>query len=373
MNTKLDVIYTRYSTEQQRSESSTDQERRCRNELDKLGIPHEHFEVINDEAVSGTSENRTGFERIMKMMHARQIGTLIVTEQARFSRGDNAKLFIKDVVYYGGRFISVTEGIDTTKNGWQVIAGVMELHHSQSTTDTAARVRGGQEGRVLDGNGSAGDFPFGYRSEYVDPAAALACRNRGPKPKKIVLIDEPSAAVVREIFRRFATGESYGSIVRWLNNPANPVPSIGKSPWHHEHVRRILTNTKYIGIWTYGKTTTVRSSTGKKKQVAPMAYQKVTTSQRPELRIVEQSVWIAVQSRIQELLKIYGMKEGGKKRGPAQHYRLLYAEEILPGLVHCLTCGSRLHTTVSGNGVKRMAWPRIHPRSRWGSSQSRWT
>lgn len=156
---KVDVIYCRYSSELQRSESITDQERRCRDGLDRMGIPHGHFVLIPDEAVSGTQENRPGLDRIKILIKAKRLGTLVVTEQSRLTRADNAKSIIKDIVHGGGRFISITEGIDTDKKGWGMLVGFTEMHHSRSNEDTAERVRGGQEGRVLDGDGSAGDYP----------------------------------------------------------------------------------------------------------------------------------------------------------------------------------------------------------------------
>src|SRR4051812_34320982 len=64
METKTDVIYCRYSSELQRAESITDQERRCRDHLDRQGIQHSHFKVIADEAISGTLESRPGFDRL---------------------------------------------------------------------------------------------------------------------------------------------------------------------------------------------------------------------------------------------------------------------------------------------------------------------
>ena len=60
MDSKIDVIYCRYSSELQRSERNTDQERRCRDHLDRRGVPHAPFQVIADEAISGTLESRPG-------------------------------------------------------------------------------------------------------------------------------------------------------------------------------------------------------------------------------------------------------------------------------------------------------------------------
>lgn len=357
METKTDVIYCRYSSELQRDDSIKDQERRCRDGLERMRIPHGHFKLIKDEAISGTQDSRPGFDEIKDLMRSGRLGKLVVTEQSRLSRGDNAKALIKDILFHGGRFISITEGIDTDKKGWQLIVGFTEIHHSRSNDDTAERVRGGQEGRVLDGDGSAGDFPYGHRSEYIDPKAALSYRGRGPKPPKRVVIDDAAASVVRDIFNRFAGGASICAITRSLNAVQHELPRIGKGDWHHQHVRRILTNEKYIGTWGFGKTTTVRDSTGKKKQIPARPDQKVSTVQRPHLRIIEQSVWDQAQQRLEKLMAVYGMKAGDKKRGPAEHYRLLYPKTLLGGLVVCGECGSRLNTGSAG-AIKRMACPK---------------
>jgi hypothetical protein len=109
-----------------------------------------------------------------------------------------------------------------------------------------------------------------------------------------------------------------------LTKVQHEIPRIGKGDWHHQHVRRILTNSKYIGTWPYGKTTTVRDSAGKKKQVPARADQKIVTVERAHLRIVKQSVWDKAQAKLAQLMHVYGMKAGDRRRGPAEHYRLLY-------------------------------------------------
>src|SRR5688572_25639653 len=112
MENKIDVIYCRFSSELQREDSIKDQERRCRDGLERMSIPHVHFRLVKDEAISGTNERRPGLEQIKALIAAGRLGMLVVTEQSRLTRGDNAKAFIKDVVFQGGRFISITEGID---------------------------------------------------------------------------------------------------------------------------------------------------------------------------------------------------------------------------------------------------------------------
>ena len=202
---------------------------------------------------------------------------------------------------------------------------------------------------MLDGYGSAGDYPYGYDSQYTDPNYAIAYRGRGPKPKKIVVIDPAESAVVKEIFSRFVDNQSMSGIVRWLNSIRETIPKIGKGPWHHQHIRRMLTNPKYIGDWVYGTTTTVYKSDGTYKRIPARDDQNVTRVSRPALRIIDQPTWEAAQKQIAQLRVIYGMKEGGKKRGPAEHYRKLHTKNLLYGLVRCSACGGTF--IYSGNGT----------------------
>lgn len=353
---RINVIYCRFSSDLQRIESNADQERRCRDGLARLGIPHEDFVVLADEAVRGTLESRPAFDRLKEMIYANRIGIVVVTEQSRLSRGDNVKSLLKDLVYHGGRFISIAEGIDTTHKGWKMIVGISEIHHSRANEDTAERVRGGQEGRVRDGNGSAGDYSYGYASEYVDPVAAAQYRGRGPKPKRHVIIDEAAAAVVRQIFAMFAIeGLSISAIVRWWEARKEQFPKITRTRIHHQHVRRILSNPKYVGIWRFGQTTTVQDGRGNKKQVAVGPEHTVTCVERPSLRIIDQALWDKAQGRLAKLKEIHGRRPHGRKRGPAQYYKLLYEKSLLGGLITCGCCGARM--IVLRGGVKRVACP----------------
>jgi site-specific DNA recombinase len=359
------VIYTRFTDPKQREESHEAQERKVRQHLDYLGIGHANALVLRDSATRGDlEEGRACYEQLLAMINRGEVALLAVDQQSRFSRGFNVRAMVQDLVFVGGRFLTAAEGIDTDRPGWQDLVGIKEIHNQMEIRDTGWRVRRSQEQRVEKPNGSAGDYPYGYTSEYDDPAAAANYRGRGPKPAKHVVIEEAAAQVVREVFERFAVrGQSIGAIVRWWEANKARFPAITKTKVHHQHVRRILTNKKYIGTWEYGRTTTLRDSGGKKKQVKPYAHQKVTVAQRPELRIVSQELWDQAQRRLAKLQEVYGMREGGRRRGPSQYYKLLYAKRLIDGLVHCGDCiargegRTRLHTGGS-NGVKRMECPR---------------
>lgn len=322
----------------QRQDSCADQERDVRAALARLDIDTTHIFVINDEAESGTKTDREKFEQLKAMVANDEVYILAVDDQSRLSRADNVSGFIQDLVYHGGRFISTGEGIDTNQKGWELRVKVMELHNSHTIRELGHRVRRGQEGRVRD-DGSAGDYPYGYESFYLDANWQEQLAARGPKPKKGVRICEADARWVRQIFAWFVGRVwSIAGIARELTRQGAPRGHQATTRgWTHTQVRRILANPKYVGEWAWGATTTIRNSNGKKKQV-PVPEGQVVTRQRPKLQIVEPEVFAKAQSRLRELQATFGPTPGARKAHPST----VYPQSVCGGLIYCGVCGSRL-------------------------------
>jgi DNA invertase Pin-like site-specific DNA recombinase len=335
------VIYLRYSSDMQRADSCADQERNIRAALDRLGIDHQNALVLRDEGESGTKLSRDGFARLHQLVYGGQVRLLAVDDQSRLSRADNAFAFIQDLVYHDGRFLSTGEGIDTAQRGWELRVKVMELHHSTTIRELGHRVRRGQEGRVRD-DGSAGDFPFGYESYFLDPDEALRASRRGPKPKKGLRLCEDEARWVRQVFDWFVDGVSLAEIARRLTRADTPKDHRSSKPgWYHQQVARMLANPKYVGVWAWGGTTTIRDSSGRKKQVPTRPEERVEC-RRPDLRLVTAEVWEKAQRRLAELKARFGAKPGQKKRGPKAHPSAVYPQSLLGGLLVCGVCGAGL-------------------------------
>ena len=278
-----------------------------------------------------------------------EIAILAVDDQSRLSRAENSFAFIKDLVYSGGRFISTSEGIDTSNSGWSLKVKVLELHHGETIRGLQDKVKRGQRGRVL-ADDSAGDFPYGYESYYKDDDWQQQLARRGPKPKKGLKINEEEAACIRQVFAWFLECQSISSIARALTTAGTAKGRRGTTPgWHPEQVRRILTNPKYIGQWAWGETTTIRNSAGQKKQIA-VPDDEVVNRVRPGLRIIEQSVWDRTQARLARLKETFGVKPGQKRRGPKPpaHPTAVYPRSLLGNVLVCAACHSPMHHHVAG-------------------------
>ena len=351
------VLYTRYSTDMQQPRSSADQERVVRQHLAGLGIDTGDAEVIHDTAQIGSREDRPGFQRLWEMVNGEEVALLAVDQQNRLSRGNNAVPFLEDLKFRGGRFIAVGDNVDTARDGWQIQAGMLQIINAHAKTDRAHAVRRGQQGRVLDGHGSAGDMPYGYASEYLDDDWAEQLQ-RGRKPAKAVVIDAEAAEWIRWIFSQYVTGKSAAAIARELTAQNAPRPRKCKSgsSWHPYVVQRILDNKKYIGHWVWGKTRTIHSSNGKKKQV-PVPEEQWTVRERPELRIIDDRLWQAVRKRREQIHKAYGPKPGENRRGPRVHHTACFPGSMLQGLLICGECG-RSMTQQGGGGYRRYGCPR---------------
>ena len=71
---------------------------------------------------------------------------------------------LKRLVYvHKVRVISVTEGLDSDRDGWDLIATLLSIQHEKFIADLSRNVFRGQEGAVLAGY-SVGDYCFGYHS-----------------------------------------------------------------------------------------------------------------------------------------------------------------------------------------------------------------
>jgi DNA invertase Pin-like site-specific DNA recombinase len=346
------VIYCRYSCELQNPKSCADQEREVRAGLARLGIDTTEAEVICDAAESGTSTDRVGFDEICRRIQKNEPILLAVDDQSRFTRLGNALALITDLVYAGGRFISVCEQIDTAVHGWKLKVRVMELHHGTCSDEIGNRVRRGQRGRVLEGK-SAGDFPFGFESFPIDPEYAKKYVGRGPKPVMGIRIDRRQSKWVIWIFQQFVEGKSINWLARELTRrkvPRNRRAHL--TEWFAPTIRAMLSNPKYIGQWTWGQSTTVRNSKGQIKSI-PASDDDIVSVERPELRIVPQDLWDQAQQRLVSLRQNSCYKSGEKSRRPIVHYTIAYPTDILMTVLACGYCGAKMHYAGSGKHVYR--------------------
>src|SRR5260221_106865 len=93
------------------------------------------------------------------------------------------------------------------------------------------------------------------------PWTELGRRGRHARPRMRVIINAEHAGWVRHIFIWFVVEDrSMDWIARELSRLNAPKDHRSTTAgWHHDYVRRVLRNEKYIGIWPWGRLTNVRN------------------------------------------------------------------------------------------------------------------
>lgn len=366
--------YARYSSDLQDSRSITDQQRKCRERAASVELTIDPSLEFYDEAVSGAKHHRAGFEALMAAARRGEIKVVIFENLSRLARDVGLTInTLKELVYrHHVRIISIDDGIDTeTNQQWEYITVILGVQNEQYLRMLAKFVRRGQEGVVLDGL-CVGDYCFGYGSEAVAEEAEDAekekRRGKNSKPKKKYVIVQEHAAWVASIFHWFVTERRS---MRWITQELNKnnAPKDHRSStekWHHQQLRGVLTNRKYIGEWSWGKLQNFRDPlSGAIRQVErnPQDYEKWHRS-LPELKIIDDDIFAKAQTLLAESAStLKGARRTNKKTGKPDG-RLYgttgdaserWPRHLLSGLIVCGECDRKFH--VSGQKSQYMACP----------------
>jgi DNA invertase Pin-like site-specific DNA recombinase len=167
---------------------------------------------------------------------------------------------LKKLVYVDRvRVVSVTEGVDSDRDGWDMMATMCSLLHERYIRELGENVFRGQEGAVLAGF-SVGDHCFGYTSVAI-PESEKGRKGRNAKPRMRYVIDDETAQWVKRIFHWFVVElRSLRWIAQELNRLGAPKDHRStKKYWHHQQVATLLQRKKYVGIWPWGAKKNVRN------------------------------------------------------------------------------------------------------------------
>ena len=225
----LAVIYARYSSHSQR-DVSIDQQVKAITEYAaqrKLTV----VQVYADRAISGTTDNRPEFKRMIEDAKAEAWQYVIVYSLDRFSRDRFDAITYKQILKsHGIRVLSAMENISEEPTG-VILESVLEGLAQYYSMELSQKIR-----RGLNDNASkcmvAASIPFGYM--------------KGPDNK--YAINPETAPIVKEIFGRVLRGENYIDIARDLNERG--IRTKSKSEWNRSSFK-FLTNERYMGIYIY--------------------------------------------------------------------------------------------------------------------------
>ena len=315
------AIYSRFSTDKQTESSIADQVRVCTEYAAANGMTvTQRFE---DQGISGAAiGNRPGCVAMLEAAKAHAFDVLLIMDTSRLSRSSADLNKIADrLVFMGLRIVAVHEpGADTARDGWEVYFGMSGIMGQHFRKMTSKKVHTALESRAKVGRSTGGKC-YGYTSQN-EPV-------------------ESEALIVREIFERFANGESMRAIAKSLNErgvlTAPRIPRGTKhiggmprsAPWRVSAIQAMLQNDRYIGrvIWNASLWRKDPDSGVRIRTERPESDQVVHTDER--LRLVSDETWQRVRSK-------------DKPNG----YTKARPKYALSGLLLCGECGRPL--TIAG-------------------------
>lgn len=315
------AIYGRYSTDKQREASIEDQARVCRARAEREGwdvaIAH------SDDGISGSVPvaQRPGGARLLADALAGRFDVLLLEGLDRLSRDlVEQEQIVRRLEHRGLRIVGVSDGYDSTHAGRKLHRGMRGLINEIYLDDLRAKVHRGLDGLVAR-QLFAGGMPYGYRSTIVGPADK-------PDGHRLV-IDAARAAIVREIFARYAEGWSTQRIASELNRRRVPAPrgntwAVSALYGSPKKGCGILNNPIYVGRYIWNRSQWVKDPDSGKRRRLERPEREWRKVELPELRIVADEIWTMVRARLSPTVR------PPRGRPP---------RTMLAGLLKCGHCG----------------------------------
>ncbi len=318
------AIYARLSVDDGAGTSIDTQLRVCRERAQAEGWTV--VATYTDNNVSGgiPPHLRPDGARLIAARDAHEFEVLIVSEPTRLYRSDMLASELRRWQAENVRVVFVGGEIDMGTDDWELSAGMHGILGQQFRRMISKKVHQALASRALRRSWTGG-LPFGYDTGEADG-------------RKVLVVNEAQAAIVREIFEKYVAGFSCTDIAKGLN--AQGIASAGArwkrterrhdGKWIDSSVRVILLNPIYRGEvrWNVSKWKLSETTGTMKRSERTQAEFDRFTYHEPNYRIVPEELFNRVQARIKALSNPdYRLKSGGK------------AVYRLSGLLKCGVCG----------------------------------
>ena len=295
------VAYARYSTSNQTENSIAYQlaeiTKYCREQ--KINL----VGTYTDEAESGTNTDRPGFQQMCRDARSGRFQAVVIYDISRGSRdvGDWFA-FRKAMLLLGIQVIAATQKLGDLTNSNDFLVELISVGMGQrEVLETRQKSINGVAVRAKDGVFLGGTPPLGYdivNQQYV--------------------INGAEARTVRTIFSMYASGCGYGEI---LDAVSGAVGKFGR-PLGKNSLHSILTNERYIGVYTWNKKHTKLF----RKWAGGGLNENVTRIENKIPPIIDRGTWTEVQKRMEN-----------SKRNASNKAKVEY---LLSGMIECEACGA---------------------------------
>ncbi len=287
----------------------------------------ELYNTYIDNGISGRTFDRPAFSKMLEDIQSGFIRCIVVKDLSRLGRNsiDTGYYLEKYLPPLGVRFIAINDDYDTAENNYNTEIPLQNILNEAYSYDIAQKTKSQIHQAMRDGKYIGGKAPFGYR--------------KSPHNRHRLIIDEPAAVIIKQIFEWATEGIGVHEIVRRLNSKGVKSPSHykcdqgifsneklkDKGQWQARTVAWILSNETYVGNLIQGKTKVV-------------AYKRLPASPDEWIRL--ENVHQAIISH--ELFEAVQQMHHNKKNGFKKKSSETYPPNLFKGKIYCSHCGGRL-------------------------------
>jgi len=226
------------------------------------------------------------------------------------------------------RFVAINNSVDSDKPQDNDFTPFLNIMNEWYAKDTSNKIKSIFLSRMNDGKRCSGSIPYGY--------------NRLPEDKQTLVVDPVASQVVKHIFELAAEGLTPPAIARQLTEEKVLIPSAytlqyhpeqcnrkaeyGCTSWNANTVREILSRQEYLGHTVLRKTIGTNFKTDERRFATDEERLVFEDTHEP---IVDGELWEQAHRRLKHATR--RIKEGTHQE-----------ECLLPGLVYCADCGSKM-------------------------------
>ena len=303
---KRAVIYARFSSDMQREESIDAQVRACKEYAKRKGYVVTH--IYKDEAKSGRDiVARTEYLRMMEDAKDDLFDVVIFHKVDRNARNEyNYYTFKHTLAQLGIEYEYAVQNIDSSPEG-QMMESMLVGFAAYYSRNLAKETKKGLNENAYKALFNGGTPPLGYK--IVDQRYEIVPHE---------------AEAVRLIFDLYLAGYGYGYISEELNNKRYTTKA-GR-PFGKNSLFDILKNEKYIGTYTFNKTSRKK---GKRNMHSTLESEDVIRLEDAIPPIINKEDFYRVQEK----------RKSNRRRSAAYTATVPY---LLSGKVFCGQCGSAM-------------------------------
>ena len=281
------------------------------------------YDVYVDDGYSGTTFNRPSFQRLIADIEDGKVNCVVVKDLSRFGRDyiDTGRYLERYFPEMGVRFISVTDGIDSMKQAYDMLLPIKNIFNEQYARDISKKIQATVKSKQKAGEFIGAFTSYGYKKSPVD--------------KNKLVIDDYAADVVRRIFSLYIQGYGKQKIAKLLNAEGVLCPAEYKKVngenykncnrlesttyWSYSTINSILHREMYVGNMVQG--TKHQRMRSKQKKMPKEEWIVVENTHEP---IIDKATWEKAQSLLQKRTRELDLETN---------------KNIFAGFVKCGDCG----------------------------------